>query len=460
MTIPARRLGQLNIRQEFSFATRHIEVPAQEFLYREGVSAILLLGSALFALTWANSPWANTYFRLWEAKVSFDFGFIHLDKSLHHWINDGLMTLFFFLVGMEIKHEVVHGYLSTVKRAMLPVIAALGGMILPALLFIGFTHGTPEMVGWGIPMATDIAFAVGILSLVPGISNEVKVFLLALAIVDDIGAILVIALFYSDSIHIGPLLFGAFLVVAIHGLRLGRVRFGFPYVLLGIFFWLSILKSGIHASVAGVILAFMVSTREAVSREAFEERSLPLLADFRESMREGNVSRADADLGALEALAVSTDPPIERLTRGLHPWVAFVVLPLFAFANSGITFSTTAIREAIHSPVLWGVALGLVVGKPLGIFLFSFAATRLRLAEMPSNASLKHLVGVGALAGIGFTVAIFISNLAYEVPSLVNTSKIAILAASLVAGVLGFVWLRLCCFSEPAPRLLTREINK
>ncbi|HWR15503.1 MAG TPA: Na+/H+ antiporter NhaA [Terriglobales bacterium] len=442
MTIPPRRLGQLNVDQEFSFATRHIEVPAQEFIYREGVSAILLLSAALLALGWANSPWADYYYRFWQAELSFDLGFLHVGKDFHHWINDGLMALFFFLVGMEIKHELAHGYLSTRKQAFLPVIAALGGMIVPATLFLVLTHATPFAPGWGISMATDIAFAVGILSLLPGISSEAKVLLLALAIADDIGAIAVIAFFYSETIQIAPLVFGGALLLGVYGLRWARVRFAFPYVLLGILFWMAILKSGIHASIAGVVLAFMVSTRQTVSRSAFEERSAPILAEFRQSMREDNVSRADANLGALEALVVSTDSPIERLTRALHPWVAFVVLPLFAFANSGITFSASAVRASFQTTLFWGVVVGLVLGKPIGIFLFSWIAARTRLASLPNDMSFRELAGIGIVAGIGFTVSIFIAGLAYENLQLVNISKFAILVASTVAGICGYLWLR------------------
>jgi len=442
MSVPARRLGQLTVDREFSFAARHVEFPAQEFIYRQGVSGILLVAAGLLALAWANSPWSQVYFGLWEAKLSFHFGLIHLDKSLHHWINDGLMTLFFFLVGMEIKHELIHGHLSTLKRAALPIFAAAGGMIAPALLFATFNWGLDSVIGWGIPMATDIAFAVGVLALVPGISQELKVFLLALAIVDDIGAILVIAVLYSQDIRIAPLLVGCCLLLAIEGLRRAKVRFGFPYVIIGILFWFAILRSGIHATIAGVILAFIVSSREALPKQEFEQRAQPLLDALRQANRDGDMNAADANLGALEALAVSTDPPIERLTRALTPWVGFVILPLFAFANAGVVLAPSALSAAFKSTVFIGVLIGLVIGKPLGIVAATWVATRLRVAEL-SALKWSELTGAGILAGIGFTVAIFIGELAFPTNDhYVTSAKIAILAASCLAGVAGYGLLR------------------
>ena len=443
MSIPARRLGQLRVGREFSFSTRLVALPAEEFIYRQGVSGILLVGAGLLALAWANSPWSGAYFGLWEAKLTFHFGFVHINKSLHQWINDGLMTLFFFLVGMEIKHEMINGHLSSLKRAALPIVAAAGGMIGPAILYVVLNWGSNTVGGWGIPMATDIAFAVGVMALIPGISHELKVFLLALAIVDDIGAILVIALFYSDTIRIAPLLLGGSLLLAIAGLRRAKVRFGFPYVLAGSLFWLTILRSGVHATIAGVILAFMVSSREAISKDEFDTRATPLLEEFRLAHHNGEAEVADANLGALEALAINTDPPIERLTRALHPWVGFVVLPLFAFANAGVTLSAGPVWSAISSSVFLGVLIGLVVGKPLGIFAFTWLATKLRLAELPPAVRWTEISGAGVLAGIGFTVAIFIADLAFKNPQQVATAKIAILIGSLISGICGFALLRL-----------------
>lgn len=442
MSIPARRLGQLNVTRDFSFTTRHVELPAEEFIYRQGVSGILLVGAGLLALAWANSPWAGAYFGLWEAKLSFHFAFIHIDKSLHHWINDGLMTLFFFLVGMEIKHEAVHGHLSSLKHAALPIVAAAGGMIVPALLFVSLNWGSGTVGGWGIPMATDIAFAVGVMALVPGISHQLKVFLLALAIVDDIGAILVIALFYTKGVRIAPLLLGMCVLLVIAALRQAKVQFGFPYVLAGALFWLTILRSGIHATIAGVILALMVSSRETISKQEFEQRALPLLEGLREANRDGNVNVADANLGAIEALAVSTDPPIERITRALHPWVGFVVLPLFAFANAGVTFSPRAIADALGSAVFLGVLIGLVIGKPLGIVAFTWLATRFGFAELAPAAGMSGILGAGVVAGIGFTVAIFVADLAFADAQQVATAKIAILIGSLISGISGYLLLR------------------
>jgi NhaA family Na+:H+ antiporter len=443
MGIPSRRLGQLAINREYSAAARRLELPAQEFIYKQGVTGVLLLVAALFALAWSNSPWTDTYFRLWHAELSFDFGILHVHKSLHHWINEGLMSLFFFLVGMEIKGELIHGYLSTRRRAMLPVVGALGGMIAPAILFATLNFGTPAMRGWGIPMATDIAFAVGVLALAPGISHDLKVFLLALAIVDDIGAILVIVFFYAHTIYLIPLLLGACVLVVIYALRAVRVSFGFPFVLCGILFWLAVSNSGINPTVAGVVLAFVVSSRPAMSKDTFEQRVNAVVDEFHSAISEGNNSRADAALGSIEALARSTDAPIERLTRALHPWVGFVILPLFAFANSGVSLSLAQMKTALTSPILWGVVVGLVIGKPLGITIFSWISLKLGLTEIPAGCSLGQLVGVGMLAGIGFTVAIFIAAVAYGDEVTQNIAKTGILLASLLAGLLGFFVLRL-----------------
>jgi NhaA family Na+:H+ antiporter len=443
MPVPARRHGQLKVNREFSLTARHVEQPAQEFIYRQGVSGILLVVAGLLALAWSNSPWSQSYFELWHAKLSFSFAFVHLDKSLHHWINDGLMTLFFFLVGMEIKHEVVHGHLSSFKRAGLPLFAAAGGMVAPALLFAAFNWDRDSITGWGVPMATDIAFAIGVLALVPRISHELKVLLLALAIVDDIGAIVVIAVFYSQEIRIAPLMAGACVLLVIEGLRRTNVHFAFPYVAAGILFWFLILSSGIHATIAGVILASMVSTREAVSKEEFDNRAGSLLEGFQRAQREGDLYTADANLGALEALVVRTDPPVERLTRALHPWVGFVVLPLFAFANAGVNLSQSALVEAFRSAAFIGVLVGLVVGKPLGILALTWITVRFRITELPSDMKWSELVGVGMLAGIGFTVSIFIGDLAFENQQHVTAAKIAILIASLLAGLGGYVLLRL-----------------
>lgn len=441
MPIPSRRLGELTISQQYSAATRYLELPAQEFIYMPGVSSMALLSAAVLALLIANSSWGDYYFRLWEARLSFDIGIVHLQKSLHHWINDGLMSIFFFLVGMEIKHEIMHGQLSSVRKAALPIFGALGGMIVPALIYAGLNRGTLGAHGWGIPMATDIAFAAGVMALVPGLSQQIKVFLLALAIVDDIGAIIVIAVFYSESISLIHLA-GAFaLLFCIWLVRRANVTYSFPYVLLGIAVWLLVLRSGVHATIAGVVLAFFVSSTSAFSPEKAEEQVTAIVRDFRAALHEGDRARAEANLGALETVAINSEAPIERIMRELHPWVAFVVLPLFAFANSGVVISTDSLRAAWSNPVLWGVVAGLILGKPVGIVLFSWVAAKLNLAELPPGAGLAQLIGTGMVAGIGFTVSIFIADLAFNDAQLVSAAKIGILLSSLLAGVLGFVFL-------------------
>lgn len=442
MSIPARNRGTLDVTKARSLAVRAIELPVQKFIHTEGVSGWLLLAATVAALAWVNSPLRDSYFRLWDAEFSFDLGLLHLEKSLHHWINDALMAIFFFLVGMEIKHELVLGQLRTVRRAMLPVIAALGGMVVPALLYVGFNGGTAAVRGWGIPMATDIAFALGVLAMVRGVPIQIKVFLLAIAIVDDIGAIIVIALFYSESVSLWPLLIGGLLLLAIWGLRSAGVQFEFPYILLGVLFWVAVLKSGVHATIAGVILGMMVKSRPLITMDGFADQAPEVLGEFDEARRSGDVEEADAKLGVLESLASLTEAPIERLTRKLHSWVAFVVLPLFALSNAGVIISAESLRAAVASPVSWGIATGLLLGKPIGIFGFTWLAVKSRLAELPSDFRWKLVAGVGVLAGIGFTVSIFITGLAFEENESLSAAKIAILAASVTAGVVGYLLVR------------------
>jgi Na+:H+ antiporter, NhaA family len=442
MSVPARNQATLDVLRERSVAVRRFELPIQRFIHTEGMSGWLLLATAAVALVWANSPFQSSYFHFWEAEISFNLGLLHLEKTLHHWINDGLMAIFFLLVGMEIKHELVSGYLRTRKQAMLPVAAAVGGMIAPAMIYLAFNAGGAGLRGWGIPMATDIAFALAVLAMVKGIPVELKVFLLALAIVDDIGAIIVIALFYTESLRLFPLLIGVCLLLGIWALRSIHVQLEFPYIILGILFWVAILRSGIHATVAGVILGFMVRSKPLVDHQSFTEEASNALEAMKIAVRRGDEREMNANLGTIEAMANLTEAPIERTTRKLHSWVAFLVLPLFALANAGVVVSAESLSAALHSPVAWGVVFGLLLGKPLGIVAFTWLATKTRLAELPQNISWSLIAGVGVLAGIGFTVSIFITGLAFSDAEFVSAGKLAILLASLIAGVVGFAMLR------------------
>jgi NhaA family Na+:H+ antiporter len=438
MEIPPRTFGALRVRRRDSLMTRAVVIPIQQFIHIQGISSVVLLGAAIVALVWANSPWHESYHHLWEMDLTVS----RLRLSVHEWVNDALMAIFFFLVGMEIKHEIVHGELADVRRAALPVFAALGGMIVPALLYALLNHGRDGQVGWGIPMATDIAFSLGVLGMMKGVPPELKVFLLTLAIADDIGAITVIAIFYSGSIDIGALVAGLVLLSLIFVLMRTGISQPILYVLLAVGFWAAILRSGIHATIAGVILGFVVPTTATLSLEEFQEMGSDVVARFREALANDDEKTAKNLLGRLEVLVQYTESASERLTRRLNDWSSFLVLPLFALANAGVTFSGGIARELLTSPIAWGIIAGLVLGKPLGILGFSMLATRCRLAQLPQAVNWRQIGAVGMLAGIGFTVSIFISSLAFRNDSYVAQAKTAVLAASLISGVLGYIALR------------------
>jgi NhaA family Na+:H+ antiporter len=452
LALSPRRAGQLSINRRFSPATRVVSLPVHEFLQRQGIGAIVLFVAAAVALIWANSRWGGLYHDLSHAYFDVTVGPIRVHHSILHWINDGLMTIFFFLVGMEIKYEVLHGHLSTVKKAALPAIAALGGMIVPAALYLWINFGETTAHGWGIPMATDIAFAVGVLALLPSISDELRVFLLALAIVDDIGAILVIAVFYSEGVQLTPLFIALGLLVVIVIAQWALPQFGMFQVLLAFFFWTAVLASGVHATIAGVILAFTVSSKSRFDIGQFDEEASGILQELKGAVHEGDKSRSDLLLGELETLTIHTDAPIDRVTRNVLPWVTLVILPLFALANAGVMITADSILAGLRSHILWGIGAGLLIGKPLGISLFSWLAVKLRIAEFPSGTTIRQLVGLGTLGGIGFTVAIFIANLAFNDPAELEAAKVSILVASSLAGILGYTLLRFGNKPAPAPR--------
>jgi NhaA family Na+:H+ antiporter len=438
MGIPPRTFGALQVKLRESLIARTVVLPIQQFIHIQGISSIFLLAAAVIALIWANSPWHDSYHHVWEMELQLS----RLQLPVHAWINDALMAIFFFLVGMEIKHEIVHGELADIRRAALPVFGALGGMVVPALFFVVINRGQPGQHGWGIPMATDIAFSLGVLGMVKGIPSDLKVFLLTLAIADDIGAIIVIAIFYSGSLDRAALL-AAVVILALIALTL-KLGISRPvvYFVLGVSFWIAILRSGIHATIAGVILGFLVPTTAPLSLNDFRDLAEKMATDFREAMAKGDERGAKSILGAFDALLNNTESASERLTRLLNDWVSFLVLPLFALANAGVTFSGGVWGELLTSHIAWGVVLGLVVGKPIGIIGFAKAAQIAGLARVPDGVSWKQLTAVGLLAGIGFTVSIFISSLAFDDPAHLVEAKTAVLVASLVAGVLGYLALR------------------
>ena len=447
MAIPYRTYGAMQMRLRESLITRTLVMPIQEFIHIQGISSVVLLGAAIIALIWANSPWHDSYHHVWEMELQLG----KLQLPIHAWINDALMALFFFLVGMEIKHEIVHGELSDIRKASLPIFAALGGMIIPALAYMALNYGTPGQHGWGVPMATDIAFSLGLLGLVKGIPPELKVFLLTLAIADDIGSIIVIAFFYTDTLRVQALFVGAFFLLVLFALRRIGVLRTMPYVVLGILFWVAILRSGIHATIAGVILGFMVPTDPRLSLDEFQEIGTDMIRRFRAAKAEGDLATANRLLGSFESLLYATEAASERATRKLNDWVSFIVLPLFALSNAGVTFSAGAMSGLLSSRIAWGIVLGLVIGKPLGIVSFSKVAVKLGIAQLPKAVNWLQMLAVGILAGIGFTVSIFISGLAFDDPLRLMEAKTAVLVATLIAGTAGYFALRHEASQDDAP---------
>ena len=445
----APRGGAKEARGE-SYLARALRAPIQRFIHTEELGALALLAGAAAALAWANSPWAGSYSDFWHITIAFDIHVFAISEDLEHLVNEGLMAVFFFLVGLEIKRELLHGELSSFRKASLPVVAAVGGMAAPAAIYVLLNPSGDGAAGWGIPMATDIAFALGVLALLGRrIPAELRVFLLGLAVVDDLGAIAVIAVFYTETIHWANLGLGVALFLLIAGcVRAGITSIGF-YLILCAVMWQFFLESGIHATLAGVLVAAIVPSEPRLRREDYAAAVEDLLHDFRLAMANGDEEKAQTIVERIEEISRGAEAPLERLEGVVHPWVAFFVLPLFALANAGIVFTSGTLSEAVASPVTLGVAVGLLVGNPLGVLGMTWLAARVGLGQLPSGVGWRHVLGVGFLAGIGFTVAIFISGIAFDDPALTDEAKMGVFGASLVAGVAGYLFLRL--FGGPAP---------
>jgi NhaA family Na+:H+ antiporter len=421
--------------------------PFEEFFKSQVAGGLVLLGVTVLALLLANSPWSDLYFRFWQFKLTIGIPPFALSKSLSHWINDGLMAVFFFVVGLEIKREFLAGELAGARKAALPIAAALGGMLVPALFFMLVGPQGLQARGWAIPMATDIAFALGVIALLGDrIPRSLAIFLTALAIVDDLGAVLVIALFYSADLNLVALATATvFLIILAIGNRLGIKTPNF-YALIGLLLWIALLKSGIHATVAGVLIGMTIPVRPRHSHEQFLAEAEQLVTNYRAKGTLPGPFLPEEKLGTLLALehachdAIS---PLQRMEHEMHHWVIFGVMPVFALANAGIALDLHELTTAISHPVTLGIAFGLLLGKPLGITLFAWLAVRLGLAELPASVRWSQILGLGLLGGIGFTMSLFITNLAYEeAPELVATAKVGIFAASLLAGTLGYLLLR------------------
>ncbi len=450
-------------------ATEH-DVPPLEhvstlvrFLQHEMVSSGLLLWASFVALILVNIGYETWYHEFWDKTFGFTLGDDSFYQSLHHWVNDGLMALFFFFVGLEIKRELLAGELASVRRAVLPAAAAIGGVIVPALIYMAFNIGGEGLHGWGIPMATDIAFAAGCLALLrKWIPPALMVFLVALAIVDDLVAVAVIAVFYTDRIAFVPLEIGAVLIFLSFVLGQFGVRSTVPYVLIGIVLWLAFLESGVHATIAGVLLAFSIPAKARYETHNFRGRMQQLIDRFTraeklwpdetKAIKDVMVNtRQQAILRHMGTEIHHVEAPLQRIEHNLQPFAIFIIMPIFAFANAGVSLEWAHIGDMIHEPVTLGIVFGLVVGKPLGIVLAAWLAVRTGLAALPKGVSWPQLTGVGMLAGIGFTMSLFINELAFlggdpaHTEALIAQGKIGIFIASGVAFVGGLALLKITC---------------
>ncbi|WP_184549588.1 Na+/H+ antiporter NhaA [Mucilaginibacter sp. FT3.2] len=418
--------------------------PVSRFIHQEHTSGIVLFISVLAAIIWVNSPFSHSYHQVWDLKVSMSIGHYALNHPLHLWINDGLMAIFFFVIGLELKREFMAGELSTIKKASLPMVAALGGMIVPALIYFFINKGTPSAHGWGIPMATDIAFALALLSIAgKHIPSSVKVFLSALAVADDLGAVLVIAIFYSAHIDFAPLTIGfCLLTFLLIGNKLG-IRNIIFYLVIGFAVWVAFLLSGVHATIAGVLVAFTIPARTRVNEKSYAESLRKLLFDFEEQIPNNSTLTTPEQHHTIEKikkLNADAETPLQKIEYGLHPWVAFVVMPLFALANAGIMIGANFFSSLLN-PVSMGVAIGLVAGKFIGVLVATWLMVKFG-AQLPANSNWKQITGVALLAGVGFTMSLFISGLAFTHPEMVDQAKYGILLASLLAGILGVIVLK------------------
>lgn len=418
----------------------------QKFFTKMVSGSFPLFFAAVTALLWANAS-PSTYHGFWHTDISLRIGSLELSKSVAHWIDEALMVLFFFIVGLEIKREILVGELASLKRAILPVVAALGGMLVPAVIYIALNHHTPYARGWGIPMATDIAFSLAILAaLGPRTPFGIRIFLSALAIADDLGAVLVIAVFYTETIAWNYLLMAA---VFLGGLVLSNllwIRWALVYVLLGIALWLAILGSGIHATIAGVLVASCIPARGKYDTATFISKVQAYLGNIEcEKEQEcGFTILMNKDhqnaVQSIEIACHEVETPLQRLEHSLYPWVTLVILPLFALANAGIVFNDLKLTEAVMHPVFLGVFLGLFVGKPLGITVFTYLSVKFLKTSLMPGITWHHIIGAAILGGIGFTMSLFISGLSFAMSNVIEISKFGIVVGSVFAGVTGLLF--------------------
>ncbi len=441
----------------WEMAFERVLTPFEEFVHKQTTTGLLLMGMALLALLLANTSYHEGYLHLIHMPLAITLGDFVLEKSLHHWVNDGLMTLFFFLIGLELKREILVGELAEPRNAILPIVAAIGGMVVPALLFYAFNPQGAAAQGWGIPMATDIAFAIGALVLLASrVPKALITFLVALAIVDDLGAVIVIALFYTDQLVFEALGIAALLLGVLVAFNLGGIRYPLPYFIVGTLLWFALLKSGVHATLAGVITAFTIPAHPKYDPARFSQHVKELMQRFDANHRPGESIMTNDQLRgithALEQGVARVEAPLQRLEHALHMPVAYLVIPIFALINAGIPIDFGALGQTLGHPVMLGVAVGLVAGKFIGIAGASWLALRLGIGRLPAGTRFVQLAGVALLGGIGFTMSIFIADLAYATqPEYLLMAKTGILLASLLAGAGGLLWLYLVSGPQQRP---------
>ena len=441
----AKSKGIYNAPWEKSFD--RILSPLEEFIHRQTTSGVLLMICAVIALVIANGPLHESYEHFLHTEIGINLGNSAFSLSIHHWINEALMAMFFFIMGLELKRELLVGELSSPKQALLPIMAAIGGMVIPALFYVAFNISSPGISGWGIPMATDIAFAIGALSLLgPRVPQNLITFLIALAIVDDLGAVAVIAIFYTENIDTLALAYAGGCTLLLGFLNLGGVRSPLPYAALGSLLWAAMLASGIHATIAGILVAFVIPIRPKFRPETFISRVKESTVKMQQAIADNadiiHNTRFRSLVTSLGDGVQLVQAPAQRLEHGLHLPVAYLVIPIFALANAGIPVDFDGFATYLEHPITLGVLAGLLLGKPLGIAGFTWVTVKLGWAELPTGLNMHHILGVGLLGGIGFTMSIFIADLGFAgLPEDLLMAKTGILLASAIAGFGGFCWL-------------------
>jgi NhaA family Na+:H+ antiporter len=416
--------------------------PIAKFISKSSTSGIILFSSAFIAIIISNSPWAAAFHHFWEYEFSVGFNGAYITKSLHHWINDGLMAVFFFVVGLELKREIIAGELNEPRKAMLPIAGALGGMLFPAIIYFLFNRNGETANGWGVPMATDIAFALGVLYLLGNkVPVSLKIFLTALAIADDLGAVLVIAFFYTSEIHFSGLLTaGIFLIVLVISNLVG-IRNTLYYALIGIGgVWLFFLMSGVHATIAAVLAAFTIPASVKIAEKGYISKLEKLTEEFKHADPNNKPTVTNEQLHILEEIrniSKKALTPLQRLEHSMHPLVAYVIMPIFALSNAGVELSGDIFHQ-VTSPVTMGIFFGLLVGKFIGVTGVATIMIRMKWASLPEGMNYRHLIGAGILAGIGFTMSLFVAGLAFDTDIYMVEARLGILAASLTASIVGY----------------------